>query len=188
MTIPPRLAPLLAQFDDAFDRLVARVDGLTDGEYLWEPVPNCWSVRTRANNQTKQARGKGDWVIELDRPEPDPPPFTTLAWRMCHVASGLMMRTDYTTGTKRMIWDDYVVPSTAEGGIASLVAAGNAWRALLAATTDADLDQIGRSQTPGGLDPTLPFLTIIWWVNQEVILHGAEIALLRDLFRAQPHG
>ena len=25
----------------------------------------------------------------------------------------------------------------------------------------------------------------IWWVNQEVLHHGAEIALLRDLFREQ---
>ena len=188
MTTPARLAPLRAQFDDAFDRLVARVDGLTDDEYLWEPVPGCWSVRPRAQNQTKQARGRGDWVIELERPEPDPPPFTTIAWRMCHVASGLLMRADYTTGAKRMVWDDYEVPSTAEGGIASFIGAANTWSAVLTGTTDADLDQIGRSQTPSGLDRTLPFLDIVWWVNQEVILHGAEIALLRDLYRAQSTG
>ncbi|MEI5036381.1 hypothetical protein RB201_38110 [Streptomyces sp. S1A(2023)] len=26
---------------------------------------------------------------------------------------------------------------------------------------------------------------IVWWVNQEVLHHGAEIALLRDLYRAR---
>ena len=34
--------------------------------------------------------------------------------------------------------------------------------------------------------PTLPFLDIAWWVNQETLHHGGEIALLRDLYRAQP--
>jgi hypothetical protein len=27
------------------------------------------------------------------------------------------------------------------------------------------------------------FIDIVWWVNQEVLHHGAEIALLRDLYR-----
>ncbi|HEY8675177.1 MAG TPA: DinB family protein, partial [Candidatus Dormibacteraeota bacterium] len=25
----------------------------------------------------------------------------------------------------------------------------------------------------------------VWWVNQELLHHGAEIALLRDLYRAR---
>jgi hypothetical protein len=56
MATPPRLAPLLAQFDFARERLAARltgpagdsgngvhiaIAGLTDDEYLWEPVPAC---------------------------------------------------------------------------------------------------------------------------------------------------
>jgi hypothetical protein len=32
----------------------------------------------------------------------------------------------------------------------------------------------------------LPFLDIAWWVNQEALHHGGEIALLRDLYRAWP--
>ena len=35
-----------------------------------------------------------------------------------------------------------------------------------------------------GSDPEEPFIDIAWWVNQEVLHHGAEIALLRDLYRA----
>ncbi len=60
METPRRLAPLLRQFDFARARLVGRMAGptmnsgdhepvavppMTDQEYLWEPVPNCWSVR-----------------------------------------------------------------------------------------------------------------------------------------------
>ena len=36
-------------------------------------------------------------------------------------------------------------------------------------------------------DPEDPFIEAVWWVNQELLHHGAEVALLRDLYRAQ-HG
>jgi hypothetical protein len=185
MPIPPRLRPLLMQFDHERNRLATRLVGLTDDEYLWEPASGCWSVRRREQTEAKHPYGGGGWVIEFERPEPDPPPFTTLAWRLCHLACGMTLRADYTTGSRAMTEADYLVPGSAEGGLASLDAACSAWRATLVAMTDADLDQVGRSQFPRGLDPQLPFLDIVWWVNQELLHHGGEIALLRDLYRAQ---
>ena len=186
MTTPPRLIPLLAQYDFALDRLLKRLEGMDDDEYLWEPVPGCWSIRPRGEQRTATARGGGSWVIETARPEPDPPPFTTIAWRLCHLASGLAMRADYTIGEKALTWDTYELPGTASGAVAALAAAGEHWRRALTSASDADLDQVGRSSFPWGLDPTLPFLDIAWWVNQETLHHGAEIALLRDLYRAWP--
>jgi hypothetical protein len=50
--------------------------------------------------------------------------------------------------------------------------------------TDSDLDTVGRSAYPGGLDPTLPLLDIVWWVNKELIEHTAEIWFVRDLYAA----
>ena len=62
MATPPRLVPLLEQFDWACLRLLNRMTGpevdsgngmpiavppITDEEYLWKPVPG-WSVRRRA--------------------------------------------------------------------------------------------------------------------------------------------
>lgn len=44
---------------------------------------------------------------------------------------------------------------------------------------------MGLSTYPQGSDPDDPFTDIVWRVNQEVLHHGAEIALLRDLYRAQ---
>jgi hypothetical protein len=35
--------------------------------------------------------------------------------------------------------------------------------------------------------PEEPFMDLVWWVNQELLHHGAEIALIRDLYRARPH-
>jgi hypothetical protein len=38
------------------------------------------------------------------------------------------------------------------------------------------------SSYPYGSDSDETFLTIVWWENQEILHHGAEIALLRDLY------
>ncbi|MFE9560563.1 hypothetical protein ACFYM0_05585 [Streptomyces sp. NPDC006487] len=61
---PPRLVPLPAQFDFARTRLSGRMAGpvmdsgdgtdtevgpMTDEEHFGEPVPDCWSVRRRAD-------------------------------------------------------------------------------------------------------------------------------------------
>jgi hypothetical protein len=186
--IPPRLAPLLAQFDFAWDRLLARLDGLTDDEYRWEPVADTWSIRPRSEARASRIFGAGPWVFEQDKVPPEPAPFTTIAWRMGHLAVSLAMRADYTIGTKALTWDGYVFHGDAAGGLAALAEAGTAWRAALTSADDAALDQVGRSQFPWGLDPTLPFLDICWWVNQEVLHHGGEIALLRDLYRARSVG
>jgi len=187
MTTPPRLAPILAQFEFERGRLLDRLVGLTDAEYLWEPVPGCWSIRPRAEVTANRSYGSGAWQLERAYPEPDPAPFTTFAWRLCHLANGLAMRADYTIGTKSLTFDTYEIPHTADAAIVALTAALDAWHQALTSATDADLDQIGHSSFPWGLDPTLPFLDITWWVNQELLHHGGEIALLRDLYRAWPH-
>src|SRR5262245_56338730 len=127
MEVSLRLRPLLNQFVFARDRLLARVAGMTDAEYLREPVPGCWSIRPRGDIPADRAYGGGPWVVEFTRPEPDPPPFTTLAWRLCHLASGMLQRADYTVGAHAMTRADYVVPATAVDGIASLTTACAAW-------------------------------------------------------------
>jgi hypothetical protein len=36
-------------------QLRPRLDGLTDEEYLWEPVPGCWSIRGRTDGPGPRA-------------------------------------------------------------------------------------------------------------------------------------
>jgi hypothetical protein len=57
-----------------------RLDGLTDEEYLWEPVKTAWNLRRQP-----------DGSYDLDGgppPDEDSPPVTTIAWRMMHIAAG----------------------------------------------------------------------------------------------------
>jgi len=73
-------------------------------------------------------------------------------------------------------------PSAAAGGLAAMDDAYRRWRDGLGTLTDDQLDVVGLSQLPYGLDPDLPFGDILWWNNRELIHHGAEIAMLRDLW------
>lgn len=203
MDTPPRLEPLLAQFDWACRRLANRISGpeidsgdgtpvaaapMTDEEYLWEPVPGCWSVRRRADGPGPGATellGAGEWGRDLAWPAPEPPPFTTIAWRLGHLSDMLAMRSDWTTGSHSLSIDDWVVPGDARGAVAAFTEAAAAWRATLLTADDAALSAVGWSTYPNGSDPEDVFIDTVWWVNQEVLHHGAEIALLRDLYRAR---
>lgn len=62
------------------------------------------------------------------------------------------------------------------------------WRSALGEMSDEDLDTVRRSQFPAGRDPDLPLLDIVWWMNRELIHHGAEIACLRDLYATSVGG
>jgi len=204
MATPPRLVPLLEQFDWACARLDDRMTGpdgdsgnglrtaippMTDEEYQWEPVPGCWSVRRRESGPGPRATeliGAGEWGLDSAWPPPWPPPFTTIAWRLGHVSSMLALRADHMAGSHSLTDDDYVFSGLASEGIAAFGSGVTAWREVLTAVTDdAALDEAGLSTFPYGSDPEDRFIVTAWWVNQEVLHHGGEIALLRDLFREQ---
>ncbi|WP_329242343.1 DinB family protein [Streptomyces sp. NBC_01478] len=200
--IPPRLAPLLDQFDFACERLSGRMAGpvmdsgdgtetrvgpMTDAEYFWEPVPDCWSVRRRTSGPGVRATllaGQGDWGRDAaGYPHPWPPPFTTLAWRLSHLTEMLTLRADHTAGSRTLTRDDHPVTGDAAGAVAAFDAAAGAWRKALLSVDDTALDTVGYCTYPHGSDAEEPFIDIVWWVNQEVLHHGAEIAMLRDLYR-----
>ncbi|MFD8953086.1 DinB family protein [Streptomyces xanthophaeus] len=204
--IPPRLVPLLEQFDFACERLVGRLAGpamdsgdgtqtrvgpMTDEEYLWEPVPGCWTVRRRTDGPGPRATllaGAGDWGRDAAAyPHPWPPPFTTLAWRLSHISEMVTLRADHTAGRHALTRDDHVVRGDAAGAVAAFEEGAAAWREALLGVDDAALDTVGYCTYPHGSDAEEPFVDIVWWVNQELLHHGAEIALLRDLYGARQH-
>ncbi|MGW4854013.1 DinB family protein [Streptomyces sp. NPDC004288] len=202
MPLPERLVPLLDQFDFARKRLADRMAGpvvdsgngtdvevgpMTDAEYLWEPVPGCWSVRRHTEGPGKGATllvGAGAWGRDTTPPpHPVPPPFTTIAWRLSHLSEMLALRADHTDGSRTLTRDDHPVAGDAAGAVAAFDAAATAWRRALLSVDDEALDTVGHCTYPHGSDAEDPFLEIVWWVNQELLHHGAEIALLRDLHR-----
>jgi hypothetical protein len=204
--IPARLGPLLEQYDFARQRLTDRMSGpevdsgngtlvkvvpITDAEYLWEPVPNSWSIRRHADGPGPSATrltGAGEWGFESAPPaDVWPPPVTTIAWRLWHLTEMLTLRADHTIGSHSLTREGFRVSGDVGTALTAFDAGATAWRRALTSADDVALDTVGRSTYPYGSDPDDPFIDLVWWMNQELLHHGAEIALLRDLYRAQ-HG
>lgn len=71
---------MVSTFDSVWNRLTARLSGLADEEYFWEPVSGCWSLRPGPDRTWPLDGGEGAG------PEPDPAPVTTIVWRLGHLA------------------------------------------------------------------------------------------------------
>lgn len=166
------------------NQLRARFDGLSDEEFLWEPVPGCWSIRPRDEATSAQARGAGEYVIDWEYPEPQPPPVTTIAWRLGHIAIPVLGSRaanhfgDGGVNGASTEWSPHVAD-----GLALLDRHYEGWMSGLRSLTEEDL---GRPSGPAeGPFAEEPFAGLILHINREVIHHGAEVALLRDLYRAR---
>lgn len=161
-----------------------RLEGLTDEEYLWEPVAGAWSVRDRDQESpatVTRRMGSGRWVLEYGHPEPDPVPVTTIAWRLAHVVVGVLgIRAASHFGGPAMDHDTFAFAGTAQEALAQLDAAYAAWSAGVRALTDETLAApVGPAE---GHFAKEPMLTLVLHINREVIHHLAEVALLRDLW------
>ena len=168
-----RHALLLAHLDFAWDRLRPRLDGLTDDEYLWEPVPDCWSVRRQDD---------GTFMADWETPEPEPAPFTNIAWRLAHVGFHLNLRASHRFGDGSLSPLNAPWPGTAAAAVEWVDAGFATYRAGMGALTDDELDR-PPNMPAGWLDNRFPTAMNIQDMTLEVAHHGAEIALLRDLYR-----
>lgn len=182
-----RLGLLLDQLDTSIEISKARLEGMTDDEYLWQPAPEAWSVRRRGEARTSRASGAGDWVLEFEPGEPQPAPVTTIAWRLGHLTSMFFGRWEWTFGGREQGKDAVVFSPSAGEALDRFWALVEQWRAAVAGLTDEQMDMVGFGQFPDGLDPQIPFVGIVWWMNREFIHHLAEIALLRDLWATRQH-
>lgn len=176
---------LLDQLESSCQISKARLAGLTDEEYLWEPAPGCWSLRRRGEATMAMAHGAGEWLLDFARPEPEPAPVTTIAWRLGHLYSGFTLRWEWTFGGRQKLEDAVEFTPSAGEALDRFWLLMDHWRQSVSAMTDEQLDMIGFGQFPRGLDLQLPFIAIVWWTNREFIHHMAEIGALRDLWSAR---
>jgi hypothetical protein len=193
------LAVLIEQLDAPWEMLDARLTGrkpwsddkpnpdayLTDDEYFWEPVAGCWSLRRRGEAASPRPLGKGVWLLDGAPQLPRPAPFTTIAWRMCHICVSPLFRYEYTFGSHSLTMDDIVWPSTAQEAVKFLRDTHMKWRNALETVSAEDAVKVGLSQNPMGRDPDERFIDLVAWTNIEFAHHAAEIACVRDLYGAQ---
>jgi DinB superfamily len=169
-------------FDYYAARATERLVGLTDAEYLWEPVPGCWTVRPLAGGGGFALDG---FARDGGGPEPDPPPVTTIAWRLVHLAIGSFDHPlrPAAFGVERSPVAAGDIPGTAADALAFFERGCATWRADLLSLTEARIAQpLGADAGPYADDPIASYVE---HMHDEFIHHTAEIALLRDLYRAQ---
>jgi DinB superfamily len=163
-------------------QLRPRLDGLTDEEYFWEPVPGMWSVRPRGTSSVPVGLGGGNFTVDFARPAPNPPPVTTIAWRLCHLLGAVFgRRVGWHFGGEPVDVVAYDYPGDAATALARLDAVYAAWAAGVRALGAAGLSRpCGPAE---GRWAEFPMAVLVLNINREAIHHGAEIALLRDLYR-----
>lgn len=150
--------------------LLRRLEGLTDAEFFWEPCDGCWSVRPRSD-------GSGGWIMDYPDVAPDPPPVTTLAWRLLHITHGNWIYWEYAFGPAGRTFLDLEIHGSADAAVADLAASQRPVTEALDAMRDAALGEPVR--TPAG--ETWPAGAVFRTLLNEQVHHGAEIGLLRDL-------
>lgn len=160
---------ILDSMDHMFAQLLARLDGLTPEEYLWEPVDGAWSVRS-SENRSPLVDGAGER-------DADPAPVTTIAWRIWHIAIDCFdeytrrFRGDTAEASAEWTLDpDEAIETLNEKWLAyRSVVAGRDWWEELGSTWEF----FSRHSTAD----------MAMHASNELVHHGAEISLLRDLYR-----
>ncbi|NHC15078.1 DinB family protein [Motilibacter deserti] len=162
------------------NQLRARLDGLRDEEYFWEPAPG-WNVRPRGTGTAPVQGGSGTMTIDFAFPEPDPPPFTTIAWRLGHVIVGVLaVRNATHFGGPPASYQSFDYAATADDALAQLDAAYSAWIAGVESLGESGLRR--PSGPEEGEYAELPLATLVLHISRELIHHLSEVCLLRDLY------
>ncbi len=166
------------------NHLRRKLDGLGDEEYLWEPAPGSWSVRPRGTSTAPVQAGSGDFTVDFAFPEPEPPPVTTIAWRLAHLVVGVLgARSASHFDGPATSYDDHRYAGTAAEAVEQLDEAYALWDAGVRGLGP---DGLARPCGPAeGPFATAPMAELVLHINREVVHHGAEVLLLRDLYRSR---
>jgi DinB superfamily len=163
------------------EQLRPRLDGMTDAEYRWEPVAGAWNVRPRGTGSAPISVGGGEFTMDFAIPEPVPPPVTTIAWRLGHIIVGVLrMRVASHFGGPPTDYSSHHYPGDAATALAQLDEAYAAW---MAGVRGLGPDGLARACGPAeGPWARAPMAELVLHINREMLHHGAEVALLRDLY------
>jgi hypothetical protein len=162
---------LLANIGFRWNALIrSRLEGISDDEYMWEPVAGCPSVRPDA---------AGGYIADPIGPAEFP--LGNIAWRMAHLASSLsnhpVAAVAFGGGWAK---PQLAEPAgTAADAIDRLDSAYSHWHSTVASLSDADLARrLGRA---AGQYAESTVLDLILHIQAEALQRGADLCLLRDL-------
>ncbi|HEX2850487.1 MAG TPA: DinB family protein [Acidimicrobiales bacterium] len=162
--------------DYVAQRTLARLEGLTDDELRWQPVPGAWTIRQLRDGRV---------VIDNCYRPVGAPAVTSIAWRLAHLTdvygsprnARWLRRTAQTASES---WSAWRIAGSADASVAQLTDAMASFDALLASADDDLLwERIGSIGGPFA-DSTLA--AFVLHQIDEATHHGAEVGILRDLY------
>lgn len=162
-------------------QLRPRLDGLTDDEYFWQPVPGCWTLSRRGESTAPLSLGSGEFTIDYAPPPHDPEPVITIAWRLAHLTELFGSPAVPHFANPPADRPAISFSGTAQEALRELDDGHDAW---IRDVRGLGADGLARPQ--GVMSPPefadAPLAKLIMYTHMEVIHHGAEICLLRDLY------
>ena len=163
---------LLDQFDRYWTHtLRPGLAAVTEAEYLWEPFPNCLSVRKQAD---------GSWKPDLGTLAPAGfEPLTTIAWRMERIAQMLAQAAESHFGT---LGFDPDTAGTAAKALRRIDEAYGAWKRGVDALDEDGLGQAAEL-SEGHEQTSLAELAVR--LNCELIRQSGQVSFMRDMYRAK---
>jgi hypothetical protein len=90
---------LIRLWEQSGRRLRERCHGLTDEEFFWEPVADCWNIRPDEQHV-------GGWSYEYEFAPADPAPLTTIGWRLVHLNAGNRLYWNHAFGDATLSFPD----------------------------------------------------------------------------------
>ncbi len=172
---------LVEQMDRHFTRrLRPRLEGLTDDEYFWEPVPS-WSIRPRGAAVSPAPIGVGTFMRNDAPDDPEPAPFTTIARRLAHMTvEVLALRNAGQFGRDPASWESWEYAGSADEALTQLDREYQTWLVGVRGLGERGLTRrCGPSENDWADEPVA---RLILHIHRELIHHGAEVACLRDLY------
>jgi hypothetical protein len=165
-------------------QLRPRLAGLTDAEYFWEPVPGCWTLSRRGESAAPISVGAGEFTLDYAVPPPDPEPVTTIAWRLAHITVGCFAsRIASHFGGPPVDWATWEYAGTAAEALQQFDEQHAAWiKGVRSLGAPGLAHPVGPAEGPFAESS---MAALVLHINREVLHHGAEISLLRDLFAWQ---
>jgi hypothetical protein len=173
---------LLSQLEWHWDnQLRPRLDGLTDDEYFWTPVPGSWTISRRGASTAPISVGAGDFTADYAMEPQDPEPVTTIAWRLAHIIVGVFgMRNASHFGGPPVDYHTFGYAGTANEALRQLDEAYAAWvKGVRGLGAEGLAQPCGPAEGPYAEHS---MAALVLHIHREAIHHGAEIALLRDLY------
>lgn len=163
---------LREQWASSCDRMATIVAGLTDAEFFWEPCADCWTVRPDPDDPS-------GWTMDYPDVHPTPPPVTTIAWRLLHITHANWIYWEHSFGPARRTFLDLETHGNAADAAADLIASQRPIEQTLASLDDNALG----ARVPTHFGESWQAKRVFEVLLNEQVHHGAEISLLRDLFR-----